>query len=208
MSDNHALAQKLLQDHFTATAALIALAIVLTGCSDTRPDPLAGAMRASDQDSAIVKAAALDFLEHGDCREGSGKEGIVVVDETLGTDYVFGWLRLDELPTDVWEGDLKNGLPNLRARNGQGRAIDWHFADQLTIRDVVLQGDLGDAIHKAATLGKCVTTFALPGIYAEGQRATVVFDIAPEYHDRLYISSLHLVDGIWRVERSHNYEYL
>jgi hypothetical protein len=197
-----------LSRHFAANAALIALAMVLAGCSDTRPDPLAGAMRASDEDSAIVQAAALDFLEHGDCREGSHEDAIVVVDETLGSAYVFSRLRLEELPTDLWEGDLKSGLPNLRARNGQELPIDWHFADQVTIRDVVLRGEPSDAIHKAATLGKYVTTFALPGIYAEGRRATVVFNIAPEYHGRLYISSLRLVDGVWRVERGHNYEYL
>jgi hypothetical protein len=102
---------------------------------------------------------------------------------------VFFWLRLSDLPGDTWKADLQSGLPSLRARNPRTEPINWHFVDQQTIRDVVLRGEAGDAIYKAASLGKCVTTFALPGIYAEGQRATVVFSIGPEYHGRLYISS-------------------
>lgn len=76
--NDHDLAAKLLQAYFTATAALIAL--MLVSCSGTRPDPLEGAMRA---DSAIVQAAALDFLENGNCFEGTGKSGIVVLDATI-----------------------------------------------------------------------------------------------------------------------------
>jgi hypothetical protein len=60
-----------------------AIALILTSCSDVHPDPLAGTMLATDVDSAIVQAAAIDFLENGGCNEGSGKYGIVVVDETL-----------------------------------------------------------------------------------------------------------------------------
>lgn len=206
--DDRDLAHMLLQNHFTAAAALTALAMVMTACGDTRPDPLAGAMRASDEDSAIVQAAALDFLERGDCREGSGKDGIVVVDEILSGEVVFGWLRLDELPSATWRDDLELGLASIRSRNDQEGPIDWHFADQARVRDVVLQGNQGDAYNKAAKLGKCVTTFALPGVYAAGQRATVVFDVSPEYHGRFVISSLHLVGGVWRVEHRHNFEYL
>jgi len=193
----------------TATSILFALLPLLAAsCSDTRPDPLEGAMRASDEDSAIIEAAALDFLANGDCWEGSGKDGIVVIDETLTSGYVFSNLRETELPVDEWRGDLESGLPALRERNAEERPIDWHFTDQSTIRDVVLRGEIRDAWDKAATLGKCVTTFALPGIYAEGQRATVVFNIAPEYHGRMFISSLRRVDGVWRVERRHDFEYI
>jgi hypothetical protein len=99
-------------------------------------------------------------------------------------------------------------MPALRERNNEARLVDWHFSDQTSIRDVVLTGIEGDAVEKAAAYGKCVTTFALPGVYSDGQRATVVFSIAPEYHGRFFISSLHLVDGTWRVERQHNFDYL
>jgi hypothetical protein len=207
MSDRD-LAQALLQHPFTASAALIALIPLLSSCSDARPDPLAGALRASDVDSQIVQAAALDFLENGNCWEGSGKHGIVVIDETVSAAAVFSNLRIDELPPDPWKGDRDSGLPDVRARNEQAQTIDWHFSDQTTIRDVVLQGIKGRAIYDAAEFGKCITTFALPGIYDEGRRATVVFFIEPEYHGRMYVSSLHFVAGEWRVERRHDFEYL
>jgi len=186
----------------------MAIALVLTSCSDARPDPLAEAVRADDVDSAIVESAAIDFLNNGGCAEGSGKEGIVVVDETLASDYVFSRLRPTDLQSDAWKADVDTGLPHLRTRNPRTESIDWHFTDRQTIRDVVLRGERGDAIYKAATLGKCVTTFALPGIFAGGERATVVFSIAPEYHGRLHISSLSRVDGRWRVVRRHSFEYL
>jgi hypothetical protein len=190
-------------------ACTLALSIaVLAGCSSVPENPLAGAMRADDMDSAIVEAAALDFLANGHCWEGTGKNGIVVLDKTASAASVFSNLRLNDLPPDVWRDDLELGLPNLRTRNADAQPIDWHFSDQTTIRDVVMKGFGNLAIYDAAAFGKCVTTFALPGIYAEGQRATVVFFIDPEYHGRMYVSSLHFVEGAWRVERRQDFEYL
>jgi hypothetical protein len=84
--------------------------------------------------------------------------------------------------------------------------IDWRFADGARITDIVLGGVASSAIEKAASLGECVATFARPGVYANGSRATVVFEISPEYHGRFAISSPARVGGVWQVERRHPFE--
>ena len=183
-----------------------ALIGLVSSCSLNRPDALAGAMRATDQDSAIVEAAAAEFMQSGDCWEGFAKDGIVVSARTLSAS-VLSRLRLGELSSDEW-GDIAPGLAKIRERNENGRLIDWHFSDSERIRDVVLTGIEADAIDKAARYGKCVTFFALPAVANDGRTAIVVFDVAPEYHGRTIICRLRLVGGAWRVEGRHNFEFL
>jgi hypothetical protein len=102
----------------------------------------------------------------------------------------------------------RQGCRSSPNRNAAETRIDWHFVDQSTIRDVVLRGFANRAIDDAAALGKCITTFSLPGIYDDGRRATVLFAVDPEYHGRLVISSLRRGEGEWRVEHRYNFEYL
>jgi hypothetical protein len=180
----------------------------LAACGALQSTPLTGAISADPEDTAIVEAATIDFMRSADCNEGSDSSGTIVEAKVLLPSVVFSWLRLSELSPDLWGEDLQEGLPNLRNRENPDAPVDWHFNDPSTIRDVVLHGILSDAAKRASALGKCATTFALPGLYANGQRATVVFEVWPEYHGNFVISSLRLIDGIWRVERRHTFVYL
>lgn len=184
----------------------LAGAVALSACRSTEPARPEVARTATDQESTLVQAAALDFLGSGQCKERIGTHGIMVATTTTGSVAYLSdeWLQ-DNLPPDIWMA-AEPLLNTFRATNAQIFLMDW----RLTSQDIVI-GDTSNADYlsiREDKHAKCIAWFAVPTVAADGESALVMFDVGPEYHGRTVLYVMRRSANGWLPNKSHIFEFL